>query len=650
MQTSQTLRVTIRAVHSAYAVSASSPSLDPSDDASVDAKLSGEPSVMTSLSDPLGLDEWNTTVYLGQHAVFSDLVLRTTGVWRLHASSPDLQMPALSHPLRVLPGPPVSVRIDAPDTPMETVVGVPLNPPVYVRLFDASGNNVTHENATARIELSLEPEPNLNGGSLYGNFSATATFGVAAFDNLRFDEASTLKRLTATGRVVTPEGELQAEPLANATSDTVRVLPGPATQLVIRKHPLAIHASSKPPVASARSDSSGSNTESGDDDPDGAGAAALALSANDGLPPTSDRIGVRVSLLDSFGNDVCNSLMSVAECPLASNEPPLAIALTLLHSDFINYTLSPLATATRTVSRRVVFANGTLGADFDNVRVYRATSGAAFNVSLITLPAHIDPEGVPLNAPSLMPVQTSIFDVLDGGTPLSMRFAPQPQLVYMSDAPWADPPKLLVLDVRGDLCAEFDGQVRLTVSGTPALGFFPAWQADGALVDIVNGTAELVDARALAKPGVPVRRGLRLVAQELLGHERLVQSVESSPFDVFDAGINQRLAFEPRVHPHAAPACDADVRARGPRAARAADRAHSRRQWFLGSGRGAGRADSARRRGDGSVGGDGRCPRTLRRHLDGCCQGRGRFHRRDGRRRPPLGASARHVHWARRRP
>ena len=51
------------------------------------------------------------------------------------------------------------------------------------------------------------------------------------------------------------------------------------------------------------------------------------------------------------------------------------------------------------------------------------------------------------------------------------------------------------------------------------------------------------------RAGEPARRGVRLVAQALLGHERLVLPASSAPFGVFDAGVNQRLAFYEYVDP-----------------------------------------------------------------------------------------------------
>ena len=538
VQTQHAVQVTIRVVQPSYSISVTSPTLQAEDDESVSAKLSGKQTIMSTLSDPLGLDEWNTTIYTGQHAVFANLAIGTIGLWRLHISSPSLHLPALSSVFRVLPGPPVRLAVDRFEATLRVGVAEPVSPAIYVRLFDAMGNNVTHENATAQVMLTLESEPGLNGGVAYGNLSAVAQFGVATFDNVRFDEAGSLKRLTASGRVVTPEGATSLDALVNDTTDLIQVLPGPPTQLAIRQAPLSVYSVSTP--------LSGTVEDQGSAD-----AAALAASSNDGLGTSVDRIFVDVALRDSFGNEACNSLMTSAECTSALQEPPLAIALTLLHSDEVNYTSMRLHTATRTVARRVVFANGALGATFDNMRIYRAANDFAMNISLLTFPVHSDYNGLPIGQPPL-PIETlqsSRFDVLDPGIPVRMRFKPEPQSVYMSGAVWLDQPKLEILDVRNEMCATFQGQVRLTISGAPAQGFFPGWATDGALLEVVNGTAQIADPRVPAKAGMPIRRDLRLVAQAPTGHERLVTSIESSPFDVFDAGVSQRLVFERRSHP-----------------------------------------------------------------------------------------------------
>ena len=111
-----------------------------------------------------------------------------------------------------------SLRFDPLDVSLKTTVGEALVPAPIVRLFDATGNNITHPNASARIELVLADESNMNGGDIFGNSSAIAENGVATFDNVKFNEAGTFKRLTAYGRMISPDdGTLADELLINAT-------------------------------------------------------------------------------------------------------------------------------------------------------------------------------------------------------------------------------------------------------------------------------------------------------------------------------------------------------------------------------------------------------------------------------------------------
>ena len=157
--------VSIRAVRPSVGPdSAITKYVDSYDDWSAKAQLSGQTRVLTTYSDPLNLDEWNTTINHGQHAVYFGLALGTAGLWRLHVSSPALSQPALSDIIEVAPGLAVSLRFDVPQTPLRTYIDTPLSPEPTLRLLDASGNNITHTNASARVSLSLVREVGLNDG------------------------------------------------------------------------------------------------------------------------------------------------------------------------------------------------------------------------------------------------------------------------------------------------------------------------------------------------------------------------------------------------------------------------------------------------------------------------------------------------------
>ena len=272
------------------------------EDLSIAAQLSGDATVRTAFSDPLGLDEWNTTTFHAQHALFSGLTVGTAGRWRLHASSPTLRRTVTSEVVVVLPGEIVSLRFDPVDVePLRVAVGEPVAPPLVVRLFDALGNNVTHENASALVQLHMEPSAGLNGGELLGNASAAADHGIALFDNLQFNEAGTLKRLIAS-----------SPGLANATVPLLQVLPGSPTQLFIRRQPSRIVGLTDLPAAVAN-------------DRESATAAAAAAALPVGNVLAEQTIHVAVSLLDSMGNDACSNLTAVEDCPVAAQQVGAAV-------------------------------------------------------------------------------------------------------------------------------------------------------------------------------------------------------------------------------------------------------------------------------------------------------------------------------------
>ena len=139
-------------------------------DVSVSAQLRGTLRVPTTFSDPLGLDDWNTTTYHAQHAIFTNVALGTAGRWRLHASSAALSRAVVSEIVSVLPGDAAMLRFAPVDDDitgrpltggvlvpagapyqMLTRVGDPLQPMLVVTLYDLLGNNVTNENATAEV-------------------------------------------------------------------------------------------------------------------------------------------------------------------------------------------------------------------------------------------------------------------------------------------------------------------------------------------------------------------------------------------------------------------------------------------------------------------------------------------------------------------
>ena len=70
------------------------------------------------------------------------------------------------------------------------------------------------------VTVSMEAAPAFNGGRMTGELSLDARDGLASFSNVSFDEAATMKRLTA------PSENRWGAPLVTATPATIRVLPG----------------------------------------------------------------------------------------------------------------------------------------------------------------------------------------------------------------------------------------------------------------------------------------------------------------------------------------------------------------------------------------------------------------------------------------
>lgn len=96
----------------------------------------------------------------------------------------------------------------------------------------------------------------------------------------------------------------------------------------------------------------------------------------------------------------------------------------------------------------------------------------------------------------------------------------------MSAEPWEAMPSVQILDIFGELCTQFMGSVRVSVNGATADRFMNGWRFDGIQLDIVNGTTDGLGPLATAvqhEYNVPVRRSIRFVGEELIGHDKLVQ-------------------------------------------------------------------------------------------------------------------------------
>jgi len=279
-------------------------------------------------------------------------------------------------------------------------VGDPVAPGYALQMLDAGGNNVTHAMANSTVRLYLPPPEEaasllrlmereggaaegsaveglnaagpysrgpLNGGGVFGDLAVTALNGVARLDNVSFDEARSRKLVIATAT-------LDGLSLGNATSGPLRVLPSAPAQMRFTLEPRSMYAPAVLPPT-----------------PVEAGAGMYQFTWKDSLgrmPPAAaiEAIDMDVAIFDRFGNHACNALMAEEEC--AYTDLGWEIALSLAHSDFVNYTYDErtaewdLTTTlhayrdTRTVSSPVVFEDGSLKATFRGLRIYRGASAS----------------------------------------------------------------------------------------------------------------------------------------------------------------------------------------------------------------------------------------------------------------------------------
>ena len=284
------------------------PWMPPRTDASSEAQLSGVAAVHTTLSDPLQPNESLKVNF--QHAVFEGIQINTRGTWIFDVWSPSVLRGTVSEHVYIEPGDPIEARFTH-SSPSQAQADVPVSPPIEVMLFDVGGNNVSREDANVTVTLSMEPSPGLNSGRMAGETRIVGAYGLATFANISFDDAATLKHLTATSD--NPWGSS----LVTASPAVVRVLPGPPAFLVVRSEPRAIYGVS--PVSAA------------------AAAVTLTNVVSAEVQDARQQIQVSVALVDALGNDACTSLMEPSECTLTSQG--LAVGLTLVHDEWYNYTV-----------------------------------------------------------------------------------------------------------------------------------------------------------------------------------------------------------------------------------------------------------------------------------------------------------------------
>ncbi len=120
------------------------------------------------------------------------------------------------------PPPPAATQLLFAVEPASAIAGHLLHPVVRVRAADAQGNVASGFTGSVTVALGTNP----GGSTLGGTTTVAAVAGVASFDDLSVDKASTGYRLTAT-----------ATGLSEATSRDFSISPGAGTQLVFSVQP-----------------------------------------------------------------------------------------------------------------------------------------------------------------------------------------------------------------------------------------------------------------------------------------------------------------------------------------------------------------------------------------------------------------------------
>lgn len=134
-------------------------------------------------------------------AVLANVVLpRAGGGYTLEASLVGATgvASAVTRTFGVRAGPAAALRFAT--EPSTSVVGVPMVPAVQVGVVDANGNPVTGATPSITMTVALGS----TGLALTGTTTSSAVGGIATFDNLRPDRASTTTRLRASATGLQP--------------------------------------------------------------------------------------------------------------------------------------------------------------------------------------------------------------------------------------------------------------------------------------------------------------------------------------------------------------------------------------------------------------------------------------------------------------
>ena len=173
-------------------------------------------------SGPAGFASGSTSsvAVINGVANFSNLMLNSSGTYTLSVSDGSLSG-ATSTGITI--GASVATHLSITQEPTAGTAGQALGTALLVAVQNSSGNTVTSDSSTVTVSVASGP-----GGFASGSTTSVAAInGVATFSNLLFNTAGTYTLSVSDGS------------LTGATTATITVSPGAASQLVIAQSPTA---------------------------------------------------------------------------------------------------------------------------------------------------------------------------------------------------------------------------------------------------------------------------------------------------------------------------------------------------------------------------------------------------------------------------
>ncbi len=425
--------------------------------------------------------------------------------------------------------------------PTDAEAAISIAPAVLVAALDANGDVVTDFSDDVTIAISTNP----GSGTLSGTTTVAAVDGIATFTDLSINRTGAGYRLQAT-----------SAGLANATSSTFDITPGPAAQLSINTQPgpAVAGANITPALRVQIEDALGNvvTTFTGDVSvaiSAGSGASGAALSGTTTVAAVAgiatfsdlsiDKVGASYTfsisasgLLDatSAAFDViagpANDLIITVQPNGATAGVDITPAVVVTARDG----LGNVATGfTDFVSLAITTGTGTPGATLSGIASVRAVAGVATFTVL-----NIDRAGtgytLSASAPGVTGAVTAPFDIAVG-PPSVLVFTVQPSS-SIAGASIAPAVQVSVEDGSGNLVSGYSGTITIALFDNPGASSLGGTTS----VPVVGGIATFPDL-SLDKAGTGYT--LIVTATDLSG-------ATSDPFNMLaGAGANLEYSVEP---------------------------------------------------------------------------------------------------------